>query len=49
MSQPGAFQVDPAALVTHADEVDRTGDGLTTAAQAGRAVQTDTGAYGQLC
>ena len=44
-----AFQVDPAALVTHAESVDRVGDGLSTAADAGRAVQTDVGAYGQLC
>ena len=29
--------------------MDRIGDGLTTAAQAGQAVQTETGAYGQLC
>jgi hypothetical protein len=44
-----AFQVDSASLVHHAGEVDRIGDGLTTAAQAGRNVQTGTGAYGQLC
>jgi len=49
MSGPGAFQVDSASLATHAGEVDQIGDGLTTAAQAGQAVQTDTGAYGQLC
>ncbi|HET6484593.1 MAG TPA: type VII secretion target [Actinoplanes sp.] len=48
MSGP-AFQVDSAALGTHADTVDSLGDGLTTAADAGHAVQTDTGAYGQLC
>ena len=44
-----AFQVDSPALVSHAGEVDGIGDGLTTAAQAGQTVQTDTGAYGQLC
>jgi hypothetical protein len=43
------FQVDSAALTSHAGEVDTIGDGLTTAAQAGQAVQTDTGAYGKLC
>ena len=48
MSGP-AFQVDPAALITHAGAVDRVGDGLTIASEAGRAVQTDPGAYGQLC
>jgi hypothetical protein len=49
MSDPGAFQVDSASLVSHAGEVDTIGDGLTSAAQAGQTVQTDTGAYGQLC
>jgi hypothetical protein len=44
-----SFQVDSASLVAHAGEVDGIGDGLTTTAQAGRTVQTDTGAYGQLC
>jgi Excreted virulence factor EspC, type VII ESX diderm len=43
------FQVDPASLAAHAATVDRVGDGLTAAADAGRTVQTDTGAYGQLC
>jgi hypothetical protein len=43
------FQVDAASLVSHAGEVDTIGDGLTAAAQAGLSVQTDTGAYGQLC
>ena len=36
-------------MVAHAAKVDRAGDGLNAAADAGRAVQTDTGAYGQLC
>ena len=49
MSDPGAFQVDAAALTAHAAEIDGIGDGLTTAARAGQTVQTDTGAYGQLC
>ncbi|GID98208.1 type VII secretion target [Amorphoplanes digitatis] len=49
MNESGAFQVHAGDLVAHAGEVDRIGDGLTTAAQAGQAVQTDTGAYGQLC
>jgi hypothetical protein len=48
MSGP-EFQVDAARLRTHAGTVDGVGDGLTTAADAGRAVRTDTGAYGQLC
>jgi hypothetical protein len=43
------FQVESASLVAHAGEVDRIGDGLTTAIQAGQTMQTDTGAYGQLC
>jgi hypothetical protein len=45
----GEVQVSAAALVSHASEVDRIGDGLTTAVQAGEAVRTGTGAYGQLC
>ena len=49
MSGSDAFQVHAGNLVTHAGEVNQIGDGLTTAAQAGQAVQTDTGAYGQLC
>jgi hypothetical protein len=48
MSGP-AFQVDSASLGAHASAVDYIGDGLTTAADAGHAVQTDAGAYGQLC
>lgn len=43
------FQVDSAALVSHAGEVDAVGDGLSSAAQAGQAVQTGIEAYGQLC
>ncbi|MFF5080379.1 type VII secretion target [Actinoplanes sp. NPDC000266] len=43
------FQVDPSSLTAHASSIDGIGDGLTSAADAGRAVQTDTGAYGQLC
>jgi hypothetical protein len=43
------FQVDSAALMAHAGEGDRIGDGLTTAAEAGQAVQTGNDAYGQLC
>jgi hypothetical protein len=49
MSDPGAFQVDSAALVSHAGEVDAIGDGLTGAAQAGQTVQTGIQAYGRLC
>ena len=49
MSDPGEFQVSSAALVSHAGGVDAIGDGLTSAAQAGQAVQTDAGAYGRLC
>ena len=45
----GEFQVNSASLTTHAGEVDGIGDGLAQTAQAGRTVQTDTGAYGQLC
>ncbi|MEV4641754.1 type VII secretion target [Actinoplanes sp. NPDC049548] len=48
-SDASEFQVDPAALRMHADEVDHIGDGLTLALQAGEAVQTDANAYGQLC
>lgn len=49
MSPHDAVQVRSASLVAHADQVDRLGDGLTSAADAGRAVQTDPGAYGHLC
>jgi uncharacterized protein YukE len=48
MTDHGEFQVHSASLVAHATEVDRIADGLTTAAQAGEAVRTDPGAYGQL-
>ena len=43
------FQVDSASLVAHASTVDSTGEELARIADAGRAVQTDTEAYGQLC
>ena len=43
------FQVKPSDLISHAAEVDRIGDGLGTAKQAGEAVRVDTSAYGQLC
>ena len=49
MTEPETFQVDSAALVSHAGEVDAIGDGLASAAQAGQAVRTDVGAYGRLC
>jgi hypothetical protein len=49
MTDHGGFQVDAASLVAHATEVDRIAEGLTTAAQAGEAVRTSPGAYGQLC
>jgi hypothetical protein len=49
VTDDGEFQVHSASLVAHATEVDRIGDGLTTAAQAGEAVRTGTDAYGQLC
>lgn len=49
MSDPAAFQVNSASLVSHAGEVDGIGDGLASAAHAGQTVLTDTGAYGQLC
>ncbi|GIF26692.1 acetylglutamate kinase [Actinoplanes tereljensis] len=45
----GEVQVNSAELVTHAGRLDGIGDGLTTAKQAGEAVRTDSGAYGQLC
>jgi hypothetical protein len=48
MSGP-AFQVHSASLASHASRVDRIGDGLADAADTSRAIQTDTGAYGQLC
>jgi hypothetical protein len=43
------FRVDSAALMAHAGEVDRIGDGLTTTAEPGQAVQTGNDVYGQLC
>lgn len=49
MSDFAAFQVNSASLVSHAGEVDGIGDGLASAAQAGRTVLTGAGAYGQLC
>jgi hypothetical protein len=45
----GQVQVNSADLVAHAGQVDGIGDGLTIAQQAGAAVRTDSGAYGQLC
>ena len=45
----GEVRVEAAALVAHAGAVDRIGDGLTAAVQAGAAVRTGSGAYGQLC
>jgi len=45
----GEVQVDPAALRSHAGTIDRIGDGLTTASEAGTVVRTGLGAYGQLC
>jgi hypothetical protein len=45
----GQFQVSTSDLVSHAAEIDRIGDGLDSAKQAGAAVQVDSGAYGQLC
>lgn len=45
----GQFQVSTSDLVSHAAEVDRIGNGLDTAKQAGAAVQVDSGAHGQLC
>ena len=45
----GEVQVDSAALVSHAGEVDRIADGLTSAGQAGEAVRNGAGAYGVLC
>jgi hypothetical protein len=45
----GEVQVNAAALVSHAGAVDRIGDGLATAVQAGEAVRTGIGAYGKLC
>jgi hypothetical protein len=45
----GEVQVNSAALVSHAGEVDRIGDGLTTAVQAGEAVRMGNEAYGVLC
>ena len=45
----GHVQVNSADLMAHAAQVGVVGDGLTLAAQAGGAVRTDAGAYGQLC
>jgi Excreted virulence factor EspC, type VII ESX diderm len=45
----GEVQVDAAALVSHAAEVDRIGGGLTTVARSGEAAGTGIGAYGRLC
>jgi hypothetical protein len=45
----GQTQVNSADLVSHAGQVDRIGDGLNTAQQAGAAVRVDSGAYGKLC
>lgn len=45
----GQVRVNTAELVSHASEIDRIGDGLTTAQQAGAAVRVDSGAYGKLC
>ena len=42
-------QVTPGELIAHAGRVDGIGDGMTTAQQAGSAVQVDSAAYGQLC
>jgi hypothetical protein len=44
-----AFHVDSPSLAAHAGAVDHVGDGLTTAADAGRVMQTSVEAYGQLC
>jgi hypothetical protein len=44
-----SFQVESNSLVAHARTVDEIGDGIMAAADASRTVQTDTGAYGQLC
>lgn len=45
----GQVQVNSADLVSHGGQVDRIGDGLSTAQQAGAAVRADAGAYGKLC
>jgi Excreted virulence factor EspC, type VII ESX diderm len=45
----GEVQVSASALVSHAGAVDRIGDGLTTAVQAGEAVRMGADAYGKLC
>ena len=45
----GEVQANSAALMAHAGVVDRIGDGLATAVQAGESVRTGTGAYGLLC
>jgi hypothetical protein len=45
----GQFQVSTSDLVSHAAEVDRIGDGLDIAKQAGATVHIDSIAYGQLC
>ena len=49
MAGSGEVQVNAAALVSHAGEVDRIGDGLTTAARSGEAPRTGIDAYGRLC
>ncbi|MEU8815377.1 type VII secretion target [Actinoplanes sp. NPDC048796] len=48
MNKP-EIQVDSRSLTAHAGAVDGAGAGLTSAADAGRTVQTSTDAYGQLC
>lgn len=50
MSGPdGQVQVNSTDLLAHAGQMDAVADGLTTAEQAGAAVRTGAGAYGQLC
>jgi Excreted virulence factor EspC, type VII ESX diderm len=45
----GQVQVSPADLVSHARKINRIGDGLTMAQQAGAAARMDSRAYGMLC
>jgi hypothetical protein len=45
----GQVQVNSADLLSHAGQVDRVGDGLATAQQAGAAVRMSPAAYGKLC
>ncbi|MFI5936280.1 type VII secretion target [Actinoplanes sp. NPDC051494] len=45
----GQMQVNPNDLVAHARKIDEIGDGLAMAQEAGAAVRTDAGEYGQLC